>query len=258
MILIGEMRDLETISMAITAAETGHLVFGTLHTTSAISTVDRIIDVFPPDAQQQVRVQLSSTLQGVISQCLVPKIGGGRSAAREILVATDGVRSLIREGKTSQLLNLIQTGKSAGMCTLEAELANLVQNGQIELDQAIGKANRAEEVRRCVEHGGRSAGANGNGHSNGTATAGRSANPSARRPEPTACGAGSANAEATRAAERKKGAEPQPRALLAFDALRSQPSTLRRGSPVGSCAARSTLGFSPRSCCAVGSSVPGR
>ena len=117
-ILIGEMRDLETISMAITAAETGHLVFGTLHTTSAISTVDRIIDVFPTDAQQQVRVQLAGTLQGLISQTLVPKVGGGRVAAREILVATDGVRALIRDSKSAQILNLMQTGKAFGMSTL--------------------------------------------------------------------------------------------------------------------------------------------
>ena len=108
-ILIGELRDLETIAMAITAAETGHLVFGTLHTTSAISTVDRIVDVFPTDAQQQVRVQLAGTLQGVVSQTLVPKVGGGRVAAREILVATDAVRSLIREAKAAQILNLMQT-----------------------------------------------------------------------------------------------------------------------------------------------------
>ena len=97
MIFVSELRDLETIRTAVVAAETGHLVFGTLHTTSAISTVDRIIDVFPPDAQQQVRVQLASTLQGVISQCLLPKVGGGRVAAREIMVATDAIRSLVRE-----------------------------------------------------------------------------------------------------------------------------------------------------------------
>ena len=133
-ILIGEMRDLETISMAITAAETGHLVFGTLHTTSAISTVDRIIDVFPTDQQQQVRVQLATTLQGVISQCLVPKAGGGRVAAHEILVATDGIRSLVREGKTTQILNLLQTGRGHGMTTLEATLVELVNSGKISLD----------------------------------------------------------------------------------------------------------------------------
>ncbi|MEZ5964440.1 MAG: type IV pilus twitching motility protein PilT [Planctomycetota bacterium] len=147
-ILIGEMRDLETISMAISAAETGHLVFGTLHTTSAISTVDRIVDVFPTDAQQQVRVQLSGTLQGVISQTLVPRIGGGRIAAREILVATDAVRSLVREGKSAQLLNLMQTGRSAGMSTLEDELLRLSQEGLISADDAVSKANRPEDVRR--------------------------------------------------------------------------------------------------------------
>jgi Tfp pilus assembly pilus retraction ATPase PilT len=102
-------------------------VFGTLHTTSAISTVDRIVDVFPTDAQQQVRVQLSGTLQGVISQTLVAKIGGGRVAAREILVATDAVRSLIREAKTAQMLNLMQTGRAVGMTTLEDELLRLVR-----------------------------------------------------------------------------------------------------------------------------------
>ncbi|MCC7395885.1 MAG: type IV pilus twitching motility protein PilT [Planctomycetes bacterium] len=147
-ILIGEMRDLETISMAISAAETGHLVFGTLHTTSAISTVDRIIDVFPTDAQQQVRVQMSGTLQGVISQTLVPKIGGGRVAVREILVATDAVKSLIREGKSSQMLNLMQTGKQHGMATLEDELLRCYSDGLISGEDAIAKANRPDDVRR--------------------------------------------------------------------------------------------------------------
>jgi len=147
-ILIGEMRDLETISMAISAAETGHLVFGTLHTTSAISTVDRIIDVFPTDAQQQVRVQMSSTLQGVISQTLVPKIGGGRVAAREILVATDAAKSLIREGKSAQILNLMQTGKQYGMTTLEDELVRAYGEGLITADDAVMKANRPDDVRK--------------------------------------------------------------------------------------------------------------
>ncbi|MEC9048768.1 MAG: type IV pilus twitching motility protein PilT [Planctomycetota bacterium] len=150
-ILIGEMRDLETISMAISAAETGHLVFGTLHTTSAISTVDRIIDVFPTDAQQQVRVQMASTLQGVISQTLVPKVGGGRVAAREILVGTDAVRSLIREGKSAQLLNLMQTGKQFGMTTLEDELVQAYVDGHIGADDAVAKANRPDDVRRRLE-----------------------------------------------------------------------------------------------------------
>ena len=147
-VLIGEMRDLETISMAISAAETGHLVFGTLHTTSAISTVDRIIDVFPTDAQQQVRVQMSSTLQGVISQTLVPKVGGGRVAAREILVATDAVKSLIREGKSQQILNLMQTGKQHGMSTLEDELLRFYAEGLISADDTVAKANRPDDVRR--------------------------------------------------------------------------------------------------------------
>ncbi len=158
-ILIGEMRDLETISMAITAAETGHLVFGTLHTTSAISTVDRIIDVFPTDAQQQVRVQLASTLQGVISQTLAPKVGGGRVAAREILVATDAVRSLIREAKSAQMLNIMQTGKSVGMTTLEDELVRLCQTGLITPDDAISKANRPDDVRKRLGEGARPAAA---------------------------------------------------------------------------------------------------
>ncbi|MBP8298877.1 MAG: type IV pilus twitching motility protein PilT [Planctomycetes bacterium] len=147
-ILIGEMRDLETISMAITAAETGHLVFGTLHTTSAISTIDRIIDVFPTDAQQQVRVQLAGTLQGVVSQTLVAKQGGGRVAAREILVATDAVRSLIREAKSAQILNIMQTGKQYGMVTLEDELLRYYAEGQIGADDTVMKANRPDDVRR--------------------------------------------------------------------------------------------------------------
>jgi twitching motility protein PilT len=123
-------------------------VFGTLHTTSAISTVDRIIDVFPTDAQQQVRVQMSSTLQGVISQTLVPKIGGGRVAAREILVATDAVKSLIREGKSAQILNLMQTGRQYGMTTLEDELLRACAEGQISADDAVMKANRPDDVRK--------------------------------------------------------------------------------------------------------------
>ncbi|MCB9890221.1 MAG: type IV pilus twitching motility protein PilT [Planctomycetes bacterium] len=145
-ILIGEMRDLETIALAISAAETGHLVFGTLHTTGAISTVDRILDVFPPDQQQQVRVQLSSSLQGVISQCLLPRMGGGRVAAHEILVATSAVRSLIREGKTPQILNVLQTGSKSGMASLENVLARYVRERIVELDHAIEKANRPDEV----------------------------------------------------------------------------------------------------------------
>ncbi len=152
-ILIGEMRDLETIALAISAAETGHLVFGTLHTTSAISTVDRILDVFPPEQQAQVRVQLSGTLQGVISQCLVRKIGGGRVAAHEILVATDAARAQIREGKTAQMLSLLQTGSQKGMCTLESKLIELVNQGLISLEDALGKSNRPLEVEKHARPG---------------------------------------------------------------------------------------------------------
>jgi twitching motility protein PilT len=160
-ILIGEMRDLETISLAITAAETGHLVFGTLHTTTAISTVDRIIDVFPPDAQQQIRVQLAATLQGVISQTLLPKQGGGRVAAYEILIATDGVRSLIREGKTTQILNLLQTGRSAGMATLEEDMIRLCGLGLVSVEDAVARANRPDELRKRLAEGGRPAASSG-------------------------------------------------------------------------------------------------
>lgn len=152
-ILVGEMRDLETTALAITAAETGHLVFGTLHTTSAIQTVDRVIDVFPHEAQQQVRMQLSVSLQGVISQTLLPKIGGGRACAQEIMVATAGVRACIREGKTPQLVNALQTGASTGMITLEKALVQLVKDGLVTPDEAVSKANHpasvADELSRC-------------------------------------------------------------------------------------------------------------
>ncbi|MBL8840511.1 MAG: type IV pilus twitching motility protein PilT [Planctomycetes bacterium] len=152
-ILVGEMRDLETIALAITAAETGHLVFGTLHTTSAIQTVDRIIDVFPHDAQQQIRMQLSVVLQGVISQTLLPKAGGGRCCAQEIMVGTDAVRSLIREGKTQQLSNVLQTGTQFGMQTLEMHLVKLVQQGLITADDACSKANSPPSVLAMLNRG---------------------------------------------------------------------------------------------------------
>jgi twitching motility protein PilT len=140
-ILVGEMRDLETIGLAITAAETGHLVFGTLHTTSAIQTVDRIVDVFPPEQQQQVRMQLSMALAGVISQTLVPKIGGGRVAVHEILVGADSVRACIREGKTHMLLNALQTGSKDGMQTLEQGMVEAVKKGLIAADIAAARVN---------------------------------------------------------------------------------------------------------------------
>ena len=138
-ILVGEMRDLETISLAVSAAETGHLVFGTLHTSSAAQTVDRIIDVFPPHQQSQIRTQLSESLQGVIAQTLVPKVGGGRVAALEIMVTTAAVKNLIREGKTFQLPSVIETGSTVGMQTLGQALQDLVVKGKITPDAAVAK-----------------------------------------------------------------------------------------------------------------------
>jgi twitching motility protein PilT len=132
-ILVGEMRDLETISLALTAAETGHLVFGTLHTKSAPKTIDRVIDAFPPAQQQQIRVQLSEALQGVVSQLLLPtKDKKGRVAALEIMVATIAIRNLIREGKTHQMPSSIQTGTQLGMQSLEQALKNLVMQGRVD------------------------------------------------------------------------------------------------------------------------------
>ena len=138
-ILVGEMRDLETISLAVSAAETGHLVFGTLHTSSAAQTVDRIIDVFPPHQQSQIRTQLSESLQGVIAQTLIPKVGGGRVAALEIMVTTAAVKNLIREGKTFQLPSIIETGSNLGMQTLGQALQELVVKGIITPESAVAK-----------------------------------------------------------------------------------------------------------------------
>jgi twitching motility protein PilT len=138
-IRVGEMRDLETISLALTAAETGHLVFGTLHTKSAPKTIDRVIDAFPPAQQQQVRVQLAEALQGVVSQLLLPtKDKKGRVAAFEIMVATVAIRNLIREGKTHQMPSSIQTGTQLGMQSLEQALRNLVMQGRIDRAHAEG------------------------------------------------------------------------------------------------------------------------
>jgi twitching motility protein PilT len=133
-ILIGELRDLETISLALTAAETGHLVFGTLHTSSAPKTIDRIIDVFPADQQGQIRTMLSESLEAVVAQTLLKRKGGGRVAACEILVGTPAVRNLIREGKLHQLPSMMQTGKSVGMQTLDAAVADLVKRGVVDKD----------------------------------------------------------------------------------------------------------------------------
>ena len=131
-ILIGEMRDLETISLALTAAETGHLVFGTLHTSSAPKTIDRIIDVFPAGQQGQIRTMLSESLEAVVAQTLLKKKGGGRVAACEVLIGTPAVRNLIREGKLHQIMSMMQTGQRLGMQTLDMGLADLVKRGLIE------------------------------------------------------------------------------------------------------------------------------
>ncbi|MBX3233087.1 MAG: type IV pilus twitching motility protein PilT [Labilithrix sp.] len=139
-VLVGEMRDLETISIAIETAETGHLVFGTLHTTTAVSTVDRIIDQFPSDRQSQIRVMLSESLKGVVAQNLIPKIGGGRVAAQEILVGNHAVAALIRDGKTFQLPSVMQTGKNIGMVTMNDALMKLVMSRQVDPQQAYIKA----------------------------------------------------------------------------------------------------------------------
>lgn len=147
-ILIGEMRDLETISAALTIAETGHLAFGTLHTTDAAQTVDRIIDVFPPHQQQQVRVQLAATLKGVVSQTLLPRADGvGRIAAREIMVVTPAISNLIREGHTHQIYSAIQTGGKFGMINLDRALLQLVQEGLVTQEDALTKASNPEYIR---------------------------------------------------------------------------------------------------------------
>ena len=140
-ILVGEMRDLDTISTAITAAETGHLVFSTLHTIGAASTIDRIIDVFPPYQQGQIRSQLSLVLEGVISQQLIPTIGGrGRKAAFEVMLGTPAIRNLIREGKTHQIAGILQTSKKQGMQTMDDAIFELYVNRHIDREQAIGYA----------------------------------------------------------------------------------------------------------------------
>lgn len=135
-VLIGEMRDLETISAAITIAETGHLVFATLHTNSAAQSIDRMIDVFPPHQQPQVRSQLANILQGICAQRLVPAIGGGRVVAAEVMVANPAIRNIIREGKTHQLDTVIQTGSEQGMQTMDRTLVKLVQSGVVTYDDA--------------------------------------------------------------------------------------------------------------------------
>ncbi len=145
-ILVGEMRDQETISLALTAAETGHLVFGTLHTSSAAKTIDRIIDVFPAGEKPMVRSMLSESLKAVISQTLLKKVGGGRVAAHEIMMGTPAIRNLIREDKVAQMYSAIQTGGAAGMQTLDQNLKELVQKGLVSLDDAKKKASNPETL----------------------------------------------------------------------------------------------------------------
>ncbi|MGU8556889.1 type IV pilus twitching motility protein PilT [Clostridium perfringens] len=149
-ILIGEMRDLETISTAITAAETGHLVFSTLHTIGAAKTIDRIVDVFPPHQQEQIKIQLASVLQIIISQQLVETADGDRNAALEIMVATPAIKNLIREGKTHQIESSIQTGSKYGMRTMDMELANLYREGIITQETAMNSAIDREILSRLL------------------------------------------------------------------------------------------------------------
>ncbi len=149
-VMIGEMRDLETIASAITIAETGHLVFATLHTNSAAQSVDRIVDVFPPYQQQQIRTQLANILMAICSQRLIPAIGSGRVPAAEVLVATPAVRNIIREGKTAQLDALVETGVEAGMQSMDKTLASLVQAGTITYEEARNYAVNVEELDRMM------------------------------------------------------------------------------------------------------------
>lgn len=150
-ILVGEMRDLETMSIAITAAETGHLVLSTLHTVGAAKTIDRIIDVFPPYQHQQIKVQLSSVLEGVISQQLLPKIdGGGRIAALEIMIGTTAVRNLIREGKTHQIQTIVQTGSKFGMKTMDSSISEFLARGIISKETALSYAVDRNMINRYI------------------------------------------------------------------------------------------------------------
>lgn len=152
-ILVGEMRDLETIQAAITLAETGHLVFGTLHTRNAPQTIDRVVDVFPPHQQDQIRVQLSNTLEAVVAQQLLPRAGGGRCAAIEILIATSACRNLIREGKTHQIYSLIETGTQFGMQTMDKMLAELCRSGNVSHEEGLARCIDRETFKRLMQGG---------------------------------------------------------------------------------------------------------
>jgi twitching motility protein PilT len=151
-VLLGEMRDLETIASAITIAETGHLVFATLHTNSAAQSIDRMIDVFPPHQQPQIRSQLANILMAIVSQRLIPAIGGGRIAAAEIMVATPAVRNIVREGKSHQLEAVIQTGAEFGMQSMDRTLVNLIHEGTITYDEARNFAIDLDELDRLMRN----------------------------------------------------------------------------------------------------------
>jgi twitching motility protein PilT len=151
-ILVGEMRDMETISAALTAAETGHLVFSTLHTQDAPQTIDRIVDVFPPHQQQQIRVQLAGTIQGIVAQqLLATRDGLGLTAAVELMIATPGIRNMIREAKTHQIYSAIQTGQKHGMQTMDQSLAELYRRGAISLETAMSRAIDVSDLQQLLQ-----------------------------------------------------------------------------------------------------------
>ena len=153
-IMVGEMRDLETISVALTAAETGHLVFGTLHTQDAAQTIDRVIDVFPPHQQQQIRTQLAGAIQGVVCQTLCRTADGkGRVVAAEVMVATPAIRNLIREGKTHQIYSALQAGGKFGMVTMDPSIAELVKKGRITYEHGLEKCHHVEDFNRLAGRG---------------------------------------------------------------------------------------------------------
>jgi twitching motility protein PilT len=153
-ILVGEMRDLETIHTAITAAETGHLVFGTLHTQDAPQSVDRIIDIFPATQQSQIRTQLSLVLEGIVCQALLPKIGGGRCAALEIMIPTPAIRNLIREDKIHQIYSAMQTGQEkVGMQTMNQSLATLQQKKLVTMETALAASSNRDELQDLIARG---------------------------------------------------------------------------------------------------------
>jgi twitching motility protein PilT len=151
-VLVGEMRDLETISAALTIAETGHLTLGTLHTNSCAQTMDRIIDVFPSDQQPQIRAQLSLVLEGVLSQALIPKIGGGRVMALEVMVTTPAIRNLIREEKIHQIYSAMQSGQKFGMQTMNQSLVELIRKRQITKEEGMNRSTLPEELAQLLQH----------------------------------------------------------------------------------------------------------